>query len=515
MPLRDGDPSRVGRFRLTARLGAGGMGVVYLGEARDGSQVAVKVLRPEVADDQEFRVRFRREAALLTRVQGLCTVQVIEADTDSATPFLATEYVDGPSLAEYVSTHGPLGHDLLYGLATGLAEALTAIHAAGVIHRDLKPGNVLLTRSGPKVIDFGIAQALDSTAITKTGVTVGSLGFMAPEQFDRKAGQAADVFAWGLTVGYAATGEHLFGTGPANVLVYRILHDSPDLAALPTSLRPVVAAALAKDPGDRPAATAILGQLIAPSGSDDTSTTTNTVLARNWVLPASAVPQAVPEVVSPRGRHLLVLAAAVLVAVAGGTGAALLTAGGATHTAAGSTGTTGATSTSTGAGIVVASKSASAPAQSLAPTQSLPAISQPGASPFRSSTIEDQPSAFDYVAGFGYGSHGLDNPSWDMSAPLNAVVAYYDGGVASGPGKVFFFANGRYVGSDTTDGSISVGAVRVSSTEIKVQYLLYKPGDSNCCPSGGTDNVRFVWTNGRLVRLDPIPSASQRFSQRS
>jgi serine/threonine protein kinase len=158
------------------------MGVVFLGEAKDGSQAAIKMLRPELADDQEFRIRFRREVAMLTRVQGLCTVRVIEADTESTKPFLATEYADGPSLAEHVGQHGPLGPDLLYGLATGLAEALAAIHAAGVIHRDLKPGNVLLTQTGPKVIDFGIAQALDSTSLTKTGMTVGSPGFMAPEQ---------------------------------------------------------------------------------------------------------------------------------------------------------------------------------------------------------------------------------------------------------------------------------------------------------------------------------------------
>jgi hypothetical protein len=214
MLLRDGDPSRIGRYRLTARLGAGGMGVVYLGAAKDGSQAAIKVLRPELADDHEFRARFRREVAMLTRVHGLCTVRVIEADTESAKPFLATEYADGPSLAEHVGQCGPLEPRMLYGLATGLAEALVAIHAAGVIHRDLKPGNVLLTQAGPKVIDFGIAQAMDATAVTRTGMTVGSPGFMAPEQIMGRAGQPTDVFSWGLTVAYAASGRPPFGTGP-------------------------------------------------------------------------------------------------------------------------------------------------------------------------------------------------------------------------------------------------------------------------------------------------------------
>ena len=156
-PLRAGDPARIGHYRLTARLGSGGMGVVYLGIGWDGSQVAVKVLRPELADDQEFRSRFRREVSALMRVKGVCTVRVIEADTESAQPFMITEYAEGPSLAEYIDSHGLIGPDMLYGLATGLAEALTVIHAAGIVHRDFKPSNVILTDAGPKVIDFGIA----------------------------------------------------------------------------------------------------------------------------------------------------------------------------------------------------------------------------------------------------------------------------------------------------------------------------------------------------------------------
>src|SRR5579863_5723270 len=140
-PLLPGDPARIGRYRLTGRLGAGGMGVVYLGAAKDGIPVAVKVLRPELAEDPEFRVRFTREVATLTRVEGMCTVRVIEADTQGPRPFLVTEYIDGPSLADYVERHGPLGAEMLYGLATGLAEALAAIHAAGIVHRDLKPSN--------------------------------------------------------------------------------------------------------------------------------------------------------------------------------------------------------------------------------------------------------------------------------------------------------------------------------------------------------------------------------------
>ena len=265
-PLRDHDPSRVGRYRLTARLGAGGMGVVYLGMDldSDGSQVAVKVLRPELADDPEFRARFGREVTSLMLVRGECTVRVIEADTTSSQPFMVTEYAAGPSLSEYIDANGPLGADMLYGLATGLAEALTAIHAAGVVHRDLKPSNVILGQSGPKVIDFGIAQTLDATSVTKTGMMVGSAGFMAPEQVTGRAGQAADIFAWGVTVAYAASGQPPFGTGESLAIVYRILHGSPDVAAVPAALQPLVMAALAKDPQRRPTAHELLDLLTRP-----------------------------------------------------------------------------------------------------------------------------------------------------------------------------------------------------------------------------------------------------------
>ncbi len=281
-PLRDHDPSRIGRYRLTARLGSGGMGVVYLGldPDGDGSQVAVKVLRPELADDPEFRARFGREVASLMLVRGECTVRVIEADTESSQPFMVTEYAAGPSLSEYIDADGPLAADMLYGLATGLAEALTAVHAAGVVHRDLKPSNVILGQSGPKVIDFGIAQTLDATSVTKTGMMVGSAGFMAPEQVTGRAGQAADIFAWAVTIAYAASGQPPFGTGESLAIVYRILHSSPDVAAVPATLQPLVMAALAKDPQRRPTAHELLDVLIDPAAREDHPA--QAVLACTW-----------------------------------------------------------------------------------------------------------------------------------------------------------------------------------------------------------------------------------------
>ena len=294
-PLRDTDPSWVGAYRLQARLGAGGMGVVYLAAAQDGRPVALKVLRPEMAGDAEFRKRFSREVTALHRVQGVCTVRVIDADTTADRPYLVTEYAEGPSLAEYVESRGPMDPQMLYGLATGLAEALTAIHAAGIVHRDLKPSNVLLTAGGPKVIDFGIAQVLEATAVTRAGMTVGSAGYMAPEQIMGRAGTAADLFSWAVTIAYAASGQPPFGTGASEVILYRILHEAPDIAAVPAALHAQVAAAIDKDPHARPTAPELLSQLTRTAAlpSAGSGNPTQTVLAQTWH-PAGPLPATPP-----------------------------------------------------------------------------------------------------------------------------------------------------------------------------------------------------------------------------
>ena len=219
------------------------------------------------------------------RVKGVCTVRVIEADTESPRPFMVTEYAEGPSLAEYIDSHGLLGPDMLYGLATGLAEALTVIHAAGIVHRDLKPSNVILTDAGPKVIDFGIAQALDAMSMTKTGMMVGSAGFMAPEQISGRPGPAADIFVWGVTVAYAATGQSPFGTGETHAVLYRVIHAEPDITAVPDPLRPLVAAALAKDPDRRPTAQQLLDRLTSISHAVAArvhDSPTQTILSKTW-----------------------------------------------------------------------------------------------------------------------------------------------------------------------------------------------------------------------------------------
>ncbi len=256
-------PRRSGPFVLTRKIGAGGMGVVYQGTA-NGKPVAVKVVRSEFCDDPVFLARFRREITLMRRVAGVCTAKVIAADPDAVPPYLVTEYLAGPSLDEYVRAHGPLSGAALNILAIGLAEALVAIHSAGVIHRDLKPANVLLTRDGPKVVDFGIARMADSPSLTRAGIAVGTAAYMAPEQVrGSDCGPAVDVFTWAATVVFAATTRPPFGERPTSQVLHRIVHDHPDLAGVADGLPGLLGDALAKDPRRRPDARAVLRRALA------------------------------------------------------------------------------------------------------------------------------------------------------------------------------------------------------------------------------------------------------------
>ncbi|MBV7247574.1 serine/threonine-protein kinase [Streptomyces sp. MW-W600-10] len=253
-PLKADDPAVVGGYRLAAVLGAGGMGKVYLSYTPGGRPLAIKVIRAEFSEDPEFRRRFQQEVRAAQRVQGLYTAPVIDSDTEGAQPWLATAYVPGPSLAHAVSRHGGLPLRSVLLLTVGVAEALGVIHGAGIVHRDLKPANVLLASDGPRVIDFGIARAADTTALTGTGVSVGTPAFMAPEQ--AAAGTitpATDVFALGQIAAYAAIGAPAFGDGPSHAVLYRIVHEDPDLSRLPDELRPLVTRCLSRDPADRPA----------------------------------------------------------------------------------------------------------------------------------------------------------------------------------------------------------------------------------------------------------------------
>jgi tRNA A-37 threonylcarbamoyl transferase component Bud32 len=262
--LSGGDPAHIGPYRLHGRLGTGGMGHVFLGRSPGGRLVAVKVVRPELADDGTFRRRFAAEAAAARRVGGFYTAQVVDADPDGDPPWLATAYIPGPSLHQAVADHGPLPPGSVAVLGAGLAEGLAAVHACGVVHRDLKPANVILAEDGPRLIDFGIARALDTTSHTRTATVLGTAAFMSPEQARaERVGPASDVFSLGCVLAHAATGRSPFGDGPVHAVVYRVVHTAPDLAGLSEPLAGLVGACLAKDPAARPALADVPARLTA------------------------------------------------------------------------------------------------------------------------------------------------------------------------------------------------------------------------------------------------------------
>ena len=268
--LQPGDPRVIGPYRVVGRLGQGGMGQVFLAVSPGGRPVAVKAIRPELASDPQFRIRFAREVAAARTVSGMFTAMVVGADVDGPMAWLATAYVPGPSLAEAINEHGPLPEASVLGLAAGLAEALAAIHAAGVTHRDLKPSNVLLAEDGPRVIDFGISRAAESTTLTQTGLTIGSPGFMSPEQaIGTNVGPPSDIFSLGTVLAFAATGEGPFGGGTTASLLYRVVHEPPDLDRVPPTLRPLIERCLVKDPAQRPTAVALLDAVgaLQPTGN--------------------------------------------------------------------------------------------------------------------------------------------------------------------------------------------------------------------------------------------------------
>ncbi|MEU9473943.1 serine/threonine-protein kinase [Streptomyces avermitilis] len=303
-PLQADDPPLVAGYRLAVRLGAGGMGRVYLSHTQGGRPVAIKVVRPELADDPAFRRRFRREIEAARRVRGAYTAELIDADADGVPPWLATLYVPGPSLAEAVARRGPLPVPAVLWLMAGVAEALQAIHDAGIVHRDLKPSNVLLAADGPRVIDFGISLASNVTSHTTTGAAVGTPQFMAPEQ--ATAGEvtaATDVFALGQAAAFAALGKPLYGEGPSVSVLYRIVHSKPDLSLLPAQLRPLIARCLAADPQERATPAEIVEWCRQRLGRDADAGAGPTVW-REVTGPEVTVPSPVPD---PTPVHTLPL----------------------------------------------------------------------------------------------------------------------------------------------------------------------------------------------------------------
>ncbi len=254
--MQDRTPERLGQYRLIRRLGEGGMGVVYLATDAQEQQVAVKVLHPGMAQENNARRRLAREVETMRRVQSRYVAEVVGADLDGEPPYIVTRYVPGLTLDAVVASGGPLTGHALARLARGLAEALAAVHAAGVVHRDLKPGNVMISDGEPVVIDFGIAQLPETTRLTVTGMFMGTPGYLAPEVIEGKdSGPASDVHSWATTVAFAATGRPPFGTGAFETIFFRIMHGQPDLDTLPMALRSLVTRALSRDPANRPSAT--------------------------------------------------------------------------------------------------------------------------------------------------------------------------------------------------------------------------------------------------------------------
>ncbi|WP_232835461.1 serine/threonine-protein kinase [Actinocorallia populi] len=286
-PLTASDPRAVGEYTIVGRLGAGGMGAVYLGLAPERTPVAVKMIRDELGVDPGFRARFEREVASAKRVASFCTAAVLDHGLHEGHPYLVTEYIEGPTLLAQVLERGPLSAGTLQGFAVGVAMALNAIHGTGLVHRDLKPSNVILSVSGPRVIDFGIARAQDSTTgVTRTGQLIGTPGWIAPEQLlaDR-ATTAVDIYTWGCLVAFAARGRHPFGAGEPIAMASRMLHGEPELDGVPEPLLDLVRAALNRDPLQRPTAQQLLMALTgdgSPQSLDDQATR---VVEQNWQAP--------------------------------------------------------------------------------------------------------------------------------------------------------------------------------------------------------------------------------------
>jgi len=425
--LQPGDPQVIGPYRLRGQLGVGGMGRVFLGVSEGGRPVAVKVVRADLAADPEFRTRFRREIAVARKVSSQFTAPVLDADVDGPTPWLATSFVAGPSLVDAVSQHGPLPVRAVLELAAGLAEGLRAIHAAGVVHRDLKPSNVLLAPDGPRVIDFGISRAIEASALTHTGMVVGSPGFMSPEQAEGgEVGPPTDIFSLGAVLAYAATGEGPFGAGSTPALVYRVVHSPASLDRVPAAVRPLIERCLAKDPGQRPTAREILAETasVEPVAGWLPEPLTQTFLQYPGL---SGVPSPRREYRRPRSGLRRPLAIAAIVAGL----AAASTAGGMALTAA-QRQPPGAQSTQQATSAQTAPPATYQPPATYAPPSAYQVTSQPAAAP--STTASPTPTT---------------------TTPASAPSTSAPGGAAPTPSQSWTPATGWYSTAGNSAGGYS------------------------------------------------------------
>ncbi|WP_406423637.1 serine/threonine protein kinase [Streptomyces sp. NBC_01589] len=329
MPVAPGDPERIGAYRVVGRLGAGGMGTVFAATDAHGRRVAVKAIHLQHAADAEFRARFHREVEVLRRVGGPCLVPLVDAGPAADVPWLATDYIPGPTLQQYLTAHGPLEGIQLHLFAAGTVGALAAVHSAGIVHRDLKPTNVILAPQGPRVLDFGIAHITDGTAITRTGIMSGTPGWISPEHYrNGTVGAPGDVFAWGALVAYAATGRLPFGTGAPDVVAFRVMREQPDLIGVPDDLRDLIASCLAKEPEQRPTASILADTTAELLGRQSTqflgagaaqATLVQDVIADQWHIPEDEDASVwAPAKVRPRQRTVWFAAAttALLAAIA-------------------------------------------------------------------------------------------------------------------------------------------------------------------------------------------------------
>jgi serine/threonine protein kinase len=489
-------PKRIAGYRLRLRLGGGGMGVVFLAEDRKGRKVALKIIRAELADDPAFRRRFRREVDAASRVAGVCTARVLDADPEGQPPYLVTEYVPGPTLDAYVRQHGPLDLTQLSVFALGFAEALVAIHSSGLVHRDLKPSNIILSAEGPRVIDFGIARAQDATAITQTGITPGTPAWMAPEQAKgAEATPASDIFAWGALVAFAGTGQAPFGAGAPDAVIYRIVHEAPDLAGLSGTVQTLVARALSKEPSPRPSAPQVVDALLDGQGEQvsggATEDAVTLVLSETWRLePLQSQPAVIPR---PRWRIPLLALASVCLAVLAGWAISdwLLRAGDPVNSQPQSSGTLGSpivepTSSASPTGVETASPTS----PSFNPVQ----ILQKGIRTLRELGYEPVNPRVGHVTRHLWALQGSN---------AEATI----GGGTNYDHRIFFFYGRRYLGTDTAEPSAQPPSiVSRNPFTVAVEYFLYTPNDPFCCPSAGFAIVRFSWDGNRLVPLDPIPA---------
>ncbi|MDA2810079.1 serine/threonine-protein kinase [Nocardiopsis sp. RSe5-2] len=324
-PLRREDPRRIGPYTLDGRIGIGGIGAVYAAHQPGmPGHAAVKTVREELAGNAEFRARFARETVLAKRASGMCLPCYYDGDTEAKMPWLATEYIPGPSLRTYVQKRGPLTGDHLTALGVGLADALTRIHAQGVVHQDLKPGNIILGPDAPKLVDFGIARAVDQTVLARSGGAPGTAGWMSPEACaGGELTGRSDVFSWGSLMAFAATGREPFGAGPVDTLADRVMEDEPDIDGVPEPLLPLVRAALSKAPRERPDAVGLVPALVEQWSGRTPATAlagVRAMLTEVWTGMAAPIP-APARSVRRFGRGLAAGVAAVAVLALAGTAA--------------------------------------------------------------------------------------------------------------------------------------------------------------------------------------------------